>query len=949
MGPNDFYNAVYSTAIGLGANDVQARLAAAQASEETGFGQHMVGGNLFGIKAGSTYTGPSVTASTEEEYNGNTVRENASFRAYNSLEDSVRDYLGMIQSNFPDAWSAPTFSDAVAGLKTGVFGAYATRSAYPQHITAIDKKYGSLQYAQNPSNVPTPYGPNDQVDLTGLPNDVVPVADQNFVNSDPAFAYAQNPDNVPTPTARPNIPTGGLLTAFQANPDYNTPFDTVLTTREDDTRTGTWGLNRDVAPALIPTVETWSDMASAKPVQAPMDSVTASGLLGATPALTADAKANPMMSLAATADLGGSPGLLANAAVSGLPDIATVSSRMGLAEPDFDQSRFDGDGVSVATDFDPSRFGDPVNAAFDQSRFGPPSIDYATNTQSFSDQPAMAANLGSFPGGLMAQREVAPAAEFDQSRFGPSLVDPATNTASFVDQPAAPAQIASFADAYTAQRGPTTGLLSADFQSLVGNTERQLQDPASLAPMVAPQTAMMNVPATGLLAGNAPLAAQATVSGLPQVASVSDRMGIAEPGFDMGRFDAVSPTVTEIDASRFSTPAKTSRIGTSLPGLNDMARMDPLTGAIDPTTNTQSFMDQPSNLGSFPDAMAAQRGAPTGLLSADMQTVQGNVERQLQNPSSLAPMVAPQTAMMSVPATAGLLGVPGLEAQATVPALTAQTPAVDQTTTGSVTPGLLSPTSIAAANVPISSTMTPNRILPSQPVQQNAFVDSFPTAVANNTIEPATVNDVVAAPTLDTMQVSEQPSIASESATVEGPATTPAVEQQTQQTTRATTTTPSNTVAARTTPTQNKGLLSGLLSKEAAMLGTIGGVTMGPIGGLIGALAGQQVARNGGVSGLLSGGSFSPPTTQMAGGINNIASIYGGSQPPGTYATASNGAKITAQPGGYTTYENKYGVVEAIGPDGKISSYFGGGYDPNDPNDPESSTSSGGFLGGLFD
>jgi hypothetical protein len=397
MSPHDFYNAVYSTAIGLGANDVQARLAASQASEETGFGQHMVGNNAFGIKAGSNYTGPSVSASTEEEYNGNTVREQANFRAYDDFTGSVKDYLSTIQSNFPDAWSAPTFEDAVQGLNTGVYGKYATRAAYGQHITAIDGKYGALQYAQNPTNVPAPYGPNDYADLTGLPNDVVPVADQNFVNSDPEFAFAQNPANVPTPGARPNIPTAGLLTAFQQNEEFNTPFDAVMTAPKE-VASNEWGVINGVGPVYTPTVNQWEDVASAPPVQAPMDSVTASGLLGATPALTANATANPMMSLAAEGLLGTNPGLSANATVPGLPEVASVSSRMGIAEPGFDQSRFDGNTVSVATDFDQGRFASP-STAFDQSRFGP-SIDVATNTQSFMDQPttsAAPADLGSFP------------------------------------------------------------------------------------------------------------------------------------------------------------------------------------------------------------------------------------------------------------------------------------------------------------------------------------------------------------------------------------------------------------------------------------------------------------------------------------------------------------------------------------------------------------------------
>jgi hypothetical protein len=490
------------------------------------------------------------------------------------------------------------------------------------------------------------------------------------------YAYAQNLDvaGIPTPYSPDDLTNNSLLSAFSATPTYNQdPFDALL------------------SPAT-PAVNPWGDMAAAKPVQAPMDSVTATGLLTATPALTAQAKANPMMSLAAEGLLGSNPGLPATATVASLPE---------AADPGFDNSRFDGGTVSVANDFDQGRF---ASRTFDQSRFGPPSIDVATNTQSFMDQPsaaAAAADLGSFP------------------------------------------------SAYAAQRQPSTGILSADFQSLVGNTERQLQDPASMAPMVAPQTAMMSVPASGILSANAPLSAQAAVPGT-------------------------------------------------------------LTG---------------------------------------------------------------------------------------------------QTTQDVVTPGLLSPSSLVTAT-PALTTSVPNGILGAQPIQQNAFVSSFPSAVANNTIEPATVNGVVAAPTLDTIQVADQPTVA----TVEGPATTPAVEQQqTQQAKQAVTQAAKQTAAQTTTPAINAGTITG---------GVLGSLAAGPVGGVLGGLLGNSAYQGGGIGGLLGPG-FSAPTTNIGGGISNIAGLYGGAFSPGSYAVASNGATITAQPGGWTSYTNQYGVTEAIDPNGKISSVWG--------------------------
>jgi len=763
MSPGEFYSAVYNKAIELGANDVQARLAASQASEETGFGQHMVGNNLFGIKAGSTYTGPSVSANTQEEYNGNTVTENANFRAYDDFTGSVRDYLGFIQSNFPDAWSAETFSDAVKGLDTGVFGKYATRSAYGQHIKAIDNKYGGLQFAQDPQNVPTPYGPTDQVDLAGLPDDVVPVADPNFVNADPQFAFAQSPANVPVPEARPNIPTGDILSAFQANPDYKSPFDAILSPAPVEQQENEWGVINGVGPVYTPTFNSWAPVAAAEPISAPMGSVQATADIGAAPALEANATARPMMNVPALASLATTPGVDANTAVRGLPDIATVSSRMGIAEPGFDQSRFDGNGVSVATDFDPGRFASPPAVSFDDSRFGPLSIDVASNTQSFIDQPAATANLGSFPSAYNAQQSL------------PSI--------------ASPADIASFADAYSAQRGAPVGLDSAESQAMRGHVEYAAQKAMQDPQLNSFATPTLSVPAMGQLAANAPLSAQATVPGISQ-------------------------------------------------------------------------------------------------------------------------------------------------------------PAIDTAITGSTTPGLLSSTPIATANAPLSFT-APTGIIAGQPVQQNAFVDSFPSAVANNVIEPATVNDVVAAPTLDSIQVSEQPTVVDQSAVVEGPATTPALDQQA----AVTDTAPATTTTTRTTPaktTQSKGLLSGLLSKETVLGGALGGLALGPAGGLLGALAGQQIARNGGLSAMFGGNSFMSPTTQIAGGVNNIGGIYGGLYSPGTFAVANNGATITAQPGGYTTYTNKFGVTESIGPDGKIASYFGSNATPTTAETDTEGRESGGFFGGLF-
>lgn len=255
-----------------------------------------------------------------------------------------------------------------------------------------------------------------------------------------SFAYATNPQNVPTPGVRPS----------------------------DDALGG------------------WTEMAAAPPVQSPMGSVQAKGLFAGTAPLEASATARPMMDLTATADIGTTPGMQAGTSVRGMPDPASVSSRIGLAEPGFDMSRFDGNAPTVAEGFDHGRFGPAPVASIDPSRFGQPQIDVATNTQSFMETPQVPAALGNFP------------------------------------------------DAMAAQRGPTRGLFSAEMQARQGEVERQLQNPARLAPMtglktayaeepaqapaesaIAQQMPSLSVPASGHLAGNAPLEANATVPSIP--------------------------------------------------------------------------------------------------------------------------------------------------------------------------------------------------------------------------------------------------------------------------------------------------------------------------------------------------------------------------------------------------------------------------------------------------
>jgi flagellar protein FlgJ len=85
------------------ATGIPASFMLGQAGHETGWGQHQIkmkGGapsfNLFGIKAGAGWTGKVAEITTTEYVDGAPQKRIAKFRAYDSYEDSFKDYSRMI-------------------------------------------------------------------------------------------------------------------------------------------------------------------------------------------------------------------------------------------------------------------------------------------------------------------------------------------------------------------------------------------------------------------------------------------------------------------------------------------------------------------------------------------------------------------------------------------------------------------------------------------------------------------------------------------------------------------------------------------------------------------------------------------------------------------------------------------------------------------------------------
>lgn len=159
----DFFNEAYANARAAGLNDTQARLAASQAALETGFGRSVVGNNYFGIKAGSSWSGPTVTAGTWEDTANGPVREKARFRSYSDPSNSFGDWARTVSRRWSDAFTAPTFDDAVEGLNYGQPGGYATDRRYGSKLRSINARYGpqaeqvdGIMAAVNPPATATP-------------------------------------------------------------------------------------------------------------------------------------------------------------------------------------------------------------------------------------------------------------------------------------------------------------------------------------------------------------------------------------------------------------------------------------------------------------------------------------------------------------------------------------------------------------------------------------------------------------------------------------------------------------------------------------------------------------------------------------------------------------------------------------------------------------------------
>lgn len=114
----------------------------AQAALESGWGKRELKNtdgsntyNLFNIKAGSNWTGPTMTREVSEYKHGNMVKSTEKFRVYGSYDEAFSDYAKLISGN--SRYSGVLNQDAqgfAAGLQQGGF---ATDPGYANKIMRV--------------------------------------------------------------------------------------------------------------------------------------------------------------------------------------------------------------------------------------------------------------------------------------------------------------------------------------------------------------------------------------------------------------------------------------------------------------------------------------------------------------------------------------------------------------------------------------------------------------------------------------------------------------------------------------------------------------------------------------------------------------------------------------------------------------------------------------------
>ena len=145
MTPNDFIAEIAPAARELAAiTNIPASFTVAQAALESGWAKSLLAQryfNLGGVKADSSWHGPTVALPTTEYANGKPVTVQAVWRVYDSWLASIQDRARFLLTNprYQPAFAyttGPLFAQAVAAA------GYATDPEYASKLIAIIRQHG---------------------------------------------------------------------------------------------------------------------------------------------------------------------------------------------------------------------------------------------------------------------------------------------------------------------------------------------------------------------------------------------------------------------------------------------------------------------------------------------------------------------------------------------------------------------------------------------------------------------------------------------------------------------------------------------------------------------------------------------------------------------------------------------------------------------------------------
>jgi peptidoglycan hydrolase FlgJ len=144
-GIDDFIKSIWPMAKEAAASiGLDPKVLIAQAALETGWGKSITKGadgessnNLFNIKSSSSKNHDSVTVKTTEYIADTPIKMNASFRKYNSIEQSFSDYISFIKGNERYHQAVANASNPEQYVKELHKAGYATDPNYSSKILSI--------------------------------------------------------------------------------------------------------------------------------------------------------------------------------------------------------------------------------------------------------------------------------------------------------------------------------------------------------------------------------------------------------------------------------------------------------------------------------------------------------------------------------------------------------------------------------------------------------------------------------------------------------------------------------------------------------------------------------------------------------------------------------------------------------------------------------------------